>query len=57
MTAVGLLPSPSSSAAPLEPVTATRRPRDDSPYGPKHATFSSRAARSPPDLLGTERMR
>jgi hypothetical protein len=31
------------SATQLEPVTATRRWRDDSPYAPTHADFSAAA--------------
>jgi hypothetical protein len=44
-------------ATPPEPVTASRRTREDSPYAHNHAAFPARVARAPPPLLGTGPLR
>ena len=50
MTIFGRRRPPSAPATRLEPATAPRRSRDDSPYAPHHAAFSPRRARGPPLL-------
>jgi hypothetical protein len=57
MTGNGRFRAWPTPATPFEPITATQRTREDSPYAPRHAAFPARVARAPPRLLGTERMR
>jgi hypothetical protein len=50
MITAGLLHPLPAPATRLEPATATRRARDDSPYAHNHAGFGARLARAPPPL-------
>ena len=57
MTVAGLRPPPTVPTTQLEPARTPRRRREDPPYAQKHAAFSPRATRAPPDLRRGERAR